>query len=217
MTCAELHELAPELAFGTLTGDERGRALAHLEHCHTCQDVVDDLTGVADQLVTLSPAIEPPLGFESRVIERLGEGRRSGSGRAGGFSRRTVAAVAAAALVVGVAGGLAVSRTVGHRSAPARDGVRVAVAYGPGRQPLCQVFAHPGHPSLIVVNVDNPGEAGTYAVSVVTASRTVPLGAIQITGGRGSLGAVADIDLAEARAVQVMEADGRVLYDAVFQ
>ena len=72
MGCAEFADVAAELALGVLTGRERARALAHLDWCDTCRENVRQLTVTGEELVGLLPAIEPPAGFETRVMERLG-------------------------------------------------------------------------------------------------------------------------------------------------
>src|ERR687893_679323 len=72
MTCDELEQLAPEVALGTIGGQERAEALRHLATCGDCRRLVDQLTTVADELLMLAPVQEPPLGFESRVIDALG-------------------------------------------------------------------------------------------------------------------------------------------------
>src|ERR1700685_4706712 len=74
MGCAEFADAAAELALGVLTGRERARALAHLDQCEECRENVRELTGTGEELVGLLPAIEPPAGFETRVMERLGLG-----------------------------------------------------------------------------------------------------------------------------------------------
>lgn len=70
--CARLHELAPELALGVLTGQERAEARKHLATCPDCREYVLELTSVGDGLLALVPGAEPPLGFEDRVLSRLG-------------------------------------------------------------------------------------------------------------------------------------------------
>ena len=72
MTCAELHDVAAELALGALTGRERAAAIAHLEKCKACREDVRQLTVVGGRLLELLPPAEPPVGFEIRVLERLG-------------------------------------------------------------------------------------------------------------------------------------------------
>ena len=74
MSCAEFGDVAAELALGVLTGRERARALAHLERCDACRENVRLLTITGEELVGLLPAIEPPAGFETRVMDRLGLG-----------------------------------------------------------------------------------------------------------------------------------------------
>src|SRR5580692_367541 len=72
MTCAELADVAAELALGVLTGRERAIAIAHLNTCEACREDVRQLMATGEQLRELLPAAEPPAGFESRVLERLG-------------------------------------------------------------------------------------------------------------------------------------------------
>src|SRR5580658_623874 len=74
MGCTEFAEAGAELALGVLTGRERARALAHLDRCDACRENVRQLTVTGEELVGLLPAIEPPAGFETRVMERLGLG-----------------------------------------------------------------------------------------------------------------------------------------------
>jgi hypothetical protein len=72
MTCAELADVAAELALGVLTGRERALAVAHLEKCDACREDVRQLMATGEQLLELLPPAEPPAGFETRVLERLG-------------------------------------------------------------------------------------------------------------------------------------------------
>jgi len=72
MSCDEFGGVAAELALGVLTGRERAAALAHLDGCESCREQVRELTMVQDELLSLLPSQEPPAGFESRVLDRLG-------------------------------------------------------------------------------------------------------------------------------------------------
>jgi hypothetical protein len=71
MTCAELHDVAAELALGALTGRERAAAIAHVERCRACREDVRQLTAAGVRLLELLPPASPPAGFETRVLERL--------------------------------------------------------------------------------------------------------------------------------------------------
>jgi anti-sigma-K factor RskA len=70
--CGQLHDVAAELALGVLTGRERATALAHLDECPACREYVRELTTTGEELLGLLPEREPPPGFESRVLARLG-------------------------------------------------------------------------------------------------------------------------------------------------
>jgi hypothetical protein len=72
MTCAELADVAAELALGVLTGRERAVAIAHLDTCDACREDVRQMMGAAERLRGLLPQAEPPAGFETRVLQRLG-------------------------------------------------------------------------------------------------------------------------------------------------
>jgi anti-sigma-K factor RskA len=72
MSCDEFAEVAAELALGVLTGRERAAALAHLEGCESCRELVRELTMTGEELLALLPSREPPAGFETRVLDRIG-------------------------------------------------------------------------------------------------------------------------------------------------
>jgi anti-sigma factor RsiW len=67
--------MAPDIALGLLTGEERAVALAHLEGCAACRAEVASLAGVADDLLLIGPGATPPEGFDRRVLARLTEVR----------------------------------------------------------------------------------------------------------------------------------------------
>jgi hypothetical protein len=69
MTCAHLHDVAAELALGVLTGRDRATAIAHLEQCRACREEVRQLMVVGGLLPELLPPVEPPPGFETRVLQ----------------------------------------------------------------------------------------------------------------------------------------------------
>jgi hypothetical protein len=71
LSCAQCDELAPELALGVLGGRERADAIAHLSRCPRCQERVSALATTAAELVELVPEIDPPPGFEQRVIAAI--------------------------------------------------------------------------------------------------------------------------------------------------
>ena len=72
MDCDDLAEVAAQLALGVLTGRERAQAIMHLDRCGTCRERIRDLALTGEELLGLLPGREPPAGFETRVIGRLG-------------------------------------------------------------------------------------------------------------------------------------------------
>jgi hypothetical protein len=72
MSCHEFQDVAAELALGVLTGRERAQAIAHLDHCEACRESVRQLTLTGEGLLGLVPGQEPPAGFETRVLDRIG-------------------------------------------------------------------------------------------------------------------------------------------------
>jgi hypothetical protein len=72
MTCEQMADMAAELALGVLTGRERAMAVAHLDTCDVCREDVRQLMATGEQLIELLPPAEPPAGFETQVLARLG-------------------------------------------------------------------------------------------------------------------------------------------------
>lgn len=90
---------ADELALRQLDEPLRGRLLAHAAACPHCYSLLDSLGTLADRLVLAAPQMEPPAGFESRVLARL-DAATVGSTRRSMGLRWAAAGVAAAGIVV---------------------------------------------------------------------------------------------------------------------
>jgi anti-sigma-K factor RskA len=86
LRCVDLRELAPDVALGLLTGEERAAALAHLEGCEACRADVASLAVAADEVLLAAPEAAPPADFTARVLARL-EGRATGDAWVGGPER----------------------------------------------------------------------------------------------------------------------------------
>jgi hypothetical protein len=69
--CTQTWQALPELALGIADGEERAAAIEHLTGCPDCRHELEELSAIADGLLTLVPQREPPPGFEARVLERL--------------------------------------------------------------------------------------------------------------------------------------------------
>src|SRR4051812_1044223 len=230
ITCAEVEVLGPELAIGTLSGGERATALVHLEGCPRCRQLIDELAGVADDLLLLAPETEPPIGFESRTAARIAAAAAPPATpavtplprRERTPVRRRVIAVAAAAFVAGALGASAVAWwTGGPDNKPATSPVvRTAVVRtGTGdTRYSCHAMVVGTNPAWLYVSVTQPGQHdGQYRVEAVGPSTTIPLGTVDVRSGKGAIGVVlkdvAPTDLSELR---VFDAGGVLRYQAKF-
>jgi hypothetical protein len=221
VNCDEVRELAPELALGTATGEERARALQHLATCSNCRLHVDELSGVADNLLLLAPAHEPPIGFESRVIDRISSGPRPPRWR------RMLPAVVAA--VLAAIGALALMYVVSGQDRELAAHYRKALEQANGSyfgglqlrdadgRRAGHVFAYAGSPSWVVVLLTGSTGSGTYAVELITREgANVQLGSVDVVNGRGTFGSTLSVSLRDVARIQLVEGDGEDLLKAEF-
>lgn len=175
--CDAVRELAAELALGIAGGEERARAIEHAAGCAACRRELDELASAADELLLLTPEHEPPPGFETRVIERMGAGSR----RPRRLRRtRPLALAVAAAVVAALVTAIVVSARFGddHRVASeyratlaANNGTYFEAQRlrGPDGRSVGQVFGYQGSPSwLLVILHAGRSEPGRYRAEVVT-------------------------------------------------
>jgi hypothetical protein len=225
LTCAEMAELIDELALDVLPGDERAEALGHLESCAACRGHLEALSEPADQLLFACPLLEPPPGFENRVLARLAADR---PGRRRHRLARLTMAVAVAAAVVIVAA-VAAMNLVGAGRATVAGGRPLAAggAYGAelrtvalissdGR-PIGDVSAYAGPPTWFFLRVDRGGDSGTYeCVLDVDGGRTIPLGTMSVTDGNGGWGQRVDVDARRVRSARLLDGSGSTIATATF-
>jgi hypothetical protein len=219
MSCEELKDLAPEVALGTIDGEERAEALRHLATCGECRRLVDELTTVADELLMLAPVQEPPVGFESRAIDALGFKPQAPRRR---LARRLLVwlgppVAAAAVTAVALVG-------VYHDDHVTAEGYRTALEQANGKyfqaEPLRDgtgaeagvAFGYQGSPSWMLVTVD-PGHRDQVAsAELVTRDRR----AIRLPGFElepdGSWGGAIPVNLYDVSAIRLLgDRPGEVL------
>ena len=190
--CADIRLLLPELALGTLTGQDRGRALEHLSGCLDCRHQLQSLSEVVDDMLMLAPSAEPPVGFESRVIERIGVTQRT---RLRG-SRWVI--VAAVALVAALIGGAAVY-VVGTADRELAGSYRRTLAVANGEYFAARslengegstaghVFGYQGSPSWVFCVVRAGMAKGTYDIEITAVGGdTWSAGEMQVEEGKGT-------------------------------
>jgi hypothetical protein len=206
MTCTQVRELAPELALGILGGAERAEVVLHVNGCARCQATVSELTEVADTLPQLVPEAEPPLGFESRVLRRLGEGERR-------TRRRWIAAVAAVAAAVAIISITTVriieSNDATSTSALSPGGAPVAVTMQGGVADVPSGWAYVSEGHGIAIAVDYGLGSGSYTVRAVPAGgNSADLGQMHVAGGRGSWTGRSDERLTAGSRIALVDAFG---------
>lgn len=74
MNCDSFHEQLAELAVGSLDTTDRTHLYNHAAACAPCQLALENMSAVADRLLEECPEIEPPPGFEQRVLTQLVNG-----------------------------------------------------------------------------------------------------------------------------------------------
>jgi hypothetical protein len=238
MNCHEFLDVAAELALGVLTGRERAQAMAHLEHCEACRENVRQLTLTGEGLLGLLPAMEPPVGFETRVMDRIGlagpapaPGRRlawlphfgrrgasqGGSDQPGQLSRtRRMFAVAAVVLAV-VAGGLGGWALRNGGSSPAGTPLRSAALESATHQAVGKIYLYQGRPQWLYMSVNMPSGQGTVICQVRHRDGHVTtVGSFRLTNGYGYWGSPAPGNPGSLTGARLVTASGTVLATATF-
>lgn len=208
LECARLHELGPELALGVLSGRERAQAVAHLQDCPSCEQHVRELSVIGDRLVLLAPSAEPPVGFEQRVLDRLGlpERRRP-------WRRRWVAA-AALLLALGLAaGGWVLHATLDAErgfTSVASNGTTAALTDEGTR--VGEVFLYSDRRSWLYVEVSSPKVSGTVLCQArLTDGRTVTVGTFPVSAGTGQWAVPAPVTADRLAEVRLLAEDGSIV------
>jgi hypothetical protein len=220
-TCDEIRQMTAELALGIASGEERARALKHAAGCPGCRRELAELAEVADELLLMAPAHEPPRGFEAQVLEGLpssARGRQVMRWLHTGWRRALVPAAAALA-AAGVAVGVMLEVTKEDRQTASLYGRVLQQANGSyfGALPLRDrsgrraglLFGYEGRPSWTFVLVQEAGGSGRWSVELRTKSRgRITLGSFQVSRGRGSFGRAIPVRLDEVTRVSVVERGG---------
>lgn len=208
--CDTCREVAAELALGISVGNERAAALEHLTGCPACRRELHGLTAALDALMSIVPSVEPPAGFEDRVLakftattdtvsteidnaEMTSEGARVVSGfavtpRDGQSSvavpvfrkQRARVLISAAAALLVIAGIFGVVALIGH------DGARRSISESAtaGLDRLEGVLRTPDGASVGRVTLDTATGAadshGSNAELVVFLDAAVPVGSYRV-------------------------------------
>lgn len=224
LTCDQFRESDAEIALGILPGRERAAALAHLQHCPTCRERVRELALMADGLVDLVPCCEPPIGFEARVLHRIGLPTQA-PWRTRWRRVALLAAAVGAAFALGL-GGWAIGSSSGRVATPSAGKASVpyssqallsAELTGAGHE-VGKVFAYTGSSPWVYMSVDADAVAGNGRVRCQVRRAdglTATVGSFNLTNGYADWGGPYPAGSAPV-SVRLIADNGSVLATATF-
>ncbi|MBF8184375.1 zf-HC2 domain-containing protein [Nonomuraea sp. K274] len=203
--CRRARDVIPELATGTLSGEERAAALHHVNDCPGCRRQLEEAARLVDALTSIAPAEEPPPAFESRVLARIAEVRKPS------LLRRLTPYLITALVVSMVAGGTVWRVTEADRELAAGYRATLQVADGryltaaglySGREAVGHVFGYQGSPSWLVFTMEE-AEGSYQAILVGLDGGLADLGRFTLSGRQRSwsttveqpIGQIAEIHL----------------------
>jgi Putative zinc-finger len=206
VTCTQVGDAAAEYALNILEPADRAAVAAHLIRCPACREEVAGMQLAADRLLDLVPGTEPPVGFEQRVLDRVGTG-------VGPIRRRlrVILTAAAAALIIA-----ATAVGIGTATGSHGKAVLAEAELQQGSKEVGEVYLYPGRPDWIVMTVHD--EAGPDRVTCMVADHqgaVSRLGTFLLTKGHGSWGAEYPAGN-DVSAVYLLDSSGAVVATAHF-
>jgi hypothetical protein len=224
--CDGYSENLAELALGILTGRARAATLAHVDSCAHCAEELEQLSRAADAVVSVAPELEPIVGFEVRVFNRMGlvddpapvpidlGQRRRGS-------RRWVAgaprwALASAAAVIALLVGLSIGWSVGSPSGSSHPADAVAtVALKDHGHAVGTVATYGGATPWMIVTLDDSSAHGALTCKVITDDGvTHKIGTFSATYGYAAWDAPLKVAPQDVRKAEVVSSNGTVVATA---
>jgi len=233
MGCEEFANVAAELALGVLTGRERAQALAHLDRCDACLTEVRQLTLTGEELLGLLPAVEPPAGFETRVLARIGietpapapaPAARSRAwrlphwpaARPPGITRKMLATAAVVTALVGaVLGGWGLRSATAPTTASSP--LSSAALVSADHQDSGKIFVYNGTPRWLYMGITMVSANGTVICQLVGKDGHVTtVGSFQVTNGYGEWGSAVPAGAGALAGARLVTPGGAVLATATF-
>ncbi len=215
--CEEYADDLGELALGVLTGRDRARVLSHVEACPRCAEELEQLSRAADAVVQVAPEVEPPVGFETRVFERMGVADVRPLRRR---TRRYWMPASVAAAVVALAVGLGVTLTSSPPppSTSAQGAHHHALLAGDlreGGQVVGRVETFGGTKPWMQMSLEDSTARGPVRCLVVTDDgMTHWVGTFVAREGYGAWSAPLHVNPKDVRSAEVVSASGAVIATA---
>ena len=209
--CDAISEILFEVALGAVSGRDRSRVLNHLETCPKCRAELDSLAAVTDALLLLAPEVEPPLGFESRLVARF-MNDDTGSLTA----RRHRGVWLAAALLIAVLGfGLGAVTTHGTTPSSSVTSRPLSARLMSNGVVLGQVVVTPGRPAWIYMAADDGDWSGlAWCQITLENGRVETVGRFTLSHGYGAWTARLRTAGNQVRSAQLVSANGNVIASA---
>ena len=214
--CEQYADELAELALGVLTGRERARVLSHVESCPRCAEELEILSRTADSVLQAAPDMEPPLGFEVRLFERMGVTDARPGRRRLRRSRWVPAVVGVAAAAVALGVGLRVtSSTSTPPTVTARaHQVETAALMSNGKM-VGHVMTFAGDNPWLSMTMDDASAHGTVRCVVVTEDGvTHTVGTFESRQGYGAWMSPLHVNPATVRTAEVVSPSGTVIATA---
>jgi hypothetical protein len=219
MSCEDFGEVAAEFSLGVLTGRERAQAIAHLDECEGCREHVRQLSLTSEEMLGLLPVREPPEGFESRVMDRLGAATKR---KRPNWTRRmlTMAAVALAVVACGIGGwGLRGAVAPSPGASTAQESLREATLLTAAHQPAGKIYLYDGDPRWLYMGVDTHAKSNDTVICQLVArgGRVFTIGSFRLEGGFGAWGSPDPVAASDVTGARITAMDGTVLASASFK
>jgi len=217
--CEQFADNLAELALGILTGRDRVPTLAHVESCAHCADELDHLSRASDAVLDIAPEVEPPLGFEVRLLSRMRHDRVRSPRH---VPHRWLFACAAA--VVALAAGLSIGLSMG--SSPTSSKVATQ-AHPTTSKPVLTaslieddrtvggVSLYGGSIPVLTMQLAESSVHGTVTCEIVTDNgATHELGTFRVTSGYGAWATPLGVSPRNVRVALLVSPDGATIATA---
>ena len=218
--CDRARENLAELALGILPGRERSEILAHVGTCDLCSARLLQFTATADDLLLLAGEVEPPLGFEIRLANRMRSGATLQSLRErpalsyGRIRRFTFAAIILA--FVGIGLGLYLTSRTPPASPWSTEATFKSTSAATLGRPIGEVFVASGTPDWILMSVNDKSLSGVVTCEVTLSNGAVErIGEFRVVGGYGTWGFPLNRAIRAISGARLLAQDGAVVARAL--
>jgi anti-sigma factor RsiW len=215
--CAEVRDLLPELALGSLDGALRADVLAHIARCPGCRAEARALADVVDGLTALAPEVEPPSGFADGVLDAMRADEEPRRPPAVAKRRWRTAHLVAAAVIAAIVGVGATVAVAAVRHQPDTDvtlnarTLQVVPMVNANQSAMGDVYVSRGADPWVLVDVDYSLAVDHYRLIGADASGwTTDIGGLRSLNGRWAWAGRVD-DVRSLTELRIVDGSGNVV------